>query len=75
MDELRDAFAAIDPAARALDEIRPFAEIEREAILRAVRATGNVAAASKLLGISPAVIYVRLRAYGVRPPGRRASTH
>jgi DNA-binding NtrC family response regulator len=51
------------------DEIVPLAQLERDAIRRAVAQCGSAAKAARLLGISEATIYRRLREYGLETGG------
>jgi len=50
-------------------EIVPLAELEREAIRRAVEVCGSAAKAARQLGISEATMYRRLREYGLKAGG------
>ena len=53
------------PVASAPGEVKPLAEVEREYILAALRATGgNRAQAASRLGIGTATLYRKLKQYG-----------
>ncbi len=61
LEEVRDS-----PTAAASGEVRPLAELEREAILHALEhVSGNRRRAAELLGIGERTLYDRLKKYGV----------
>jgi two-component system repressor protein LuxO len=64
----READLAPAPAAAVSVEqdVIPLADLERQAVLRAVDLCGSAAKAARSLGISEATIYRRLREYGVK---------
>jgi DNA-binding NtrC family response regulator len=50
--------------------IIPLAEVERQAILKAIEATGTPVAAAKQLGIGKTTIYRKLAEYAEAPKGK-----
>ena len=63
---LEGAAAKAAPAAIAGPEVRPLAELEREAILHALEVVGgNRRRAAELLGIGERTLYDKLKKYGV----------
>jgi two-component system response regulator FlrC len=67
-DTVREEHLWLDdaPARSAAFEIKPLAELEREAILRTLESTGqNRRRAAELLGIGERTLYDKLKRYGV----------
>jgi len=61
--------AAVADAAEAENLVAPLAELEREAILGAIRAlSGDKLQAAKLLGIGKTTLYRKLKEYGISDP-------
>ena len=69
IDDLPETFRARSAGAPHLDgQPVPLSEVEREYILRTLRAVhGNKAAAARLLGVDRKTLYRKLELYGIRP--------
>jgi hypothetical protein len=52
-------------------EIRPLAELERDAILGAIRAVGDKLEAARKLGIGKTTLYRKIKEFGVVPVSSR----
>ncbi|MGB7265154.1 MAG: helix-turn-helix domain-containing protein, partial [Terracidiphilus sp.] len=70
LDERRAAAAAGEPStAPGRPEVKTLAELEREAILGAIRTlSGDKLQAAKLLGIGKTTLYRKLKEYGIADP-------
>jgi transcriptional regulator of acetoin/glycerol metabolism len=65
---LERLFSLETPVAERLDQIRPLCEVEKEAILKAIKMTRSCATAANALGIGKTTIYRKLREYGFQHP-------
>jgi DNA-binding NtrC family response regulator len=63
--------AAKSEAAEGMHSVKPLADLEREAILNAIRMlNGDKLQAAKLLGIGKTTLYRKLKEYGIEDPMR-----
>jgi hypothetical protein len=63
----------LDPVQVVQTGIRPMADLERDAILHAVRTLGNAALAAHALDLAPATVYRKLKQYAAE--SRRTEPH
>ena len=67
--DARRAAAGEEPGAPAAPEVKTLADLEREAILGAIRTlNGDKLQAAKLLGIGKTTLYRKLKEYGIADP-------
>jgi DNA-binding NtrC family response regulator len=64
---IKKALQAPPPAAEETNEVLPFAEVEKRAILGAIKkCSGDISKAARKLGLSRATLYRKLEKYGAR---------
>ncbi len=70
MRYMHEALSKPAPTEEADEDVLPFEEIEKRAILDAIRkCDGDISKASRKLGLSRATIYRQLSRYGISQPG------